>query len=149
MNRTSRGDAETRSASDLLWNYWHQGQRLAEIPEDIRPRTREEGYAVQALLEEHSAAPLFGWKIAATSKAGQAHINVTGPLAGRLLAEKVVDLSRRSGAAANADPELAFGANHMKVAEAEFAFKFGQRLARLIRFDGAYARCYQCTYIAH
>ena len=69
------------------------GRRLESIPEDIRPRTREEGYAVQALLEEHSAAPLFGWKIAATSKAGQANINVTGPLAGRLLAEKVADLS--------------------------------------------------------
>ena len=35
-----------------------------------------------------AAAPLFGWKIAATSAAGQAHINVDGPLAGRLLREK-------------------------------------------------------------
>ena len=87
-------DSDLRDASELLWNCWEQGRRLLSIPEDIRPQTREEGYAVQALLEQRSAGPLFGWKIAATSAAGQAHINVTGPLAGRLLREKVADLSR-------------------------------------------------------
>ena len=116
-----------RNASDLLWDCWQNGRRLASIPEDIRPRTREEGYAVQALLEERSAGPLFGWKIAATSAAGQKHINVTGPLAGRLLQERVIDLSRRSRDAAKAEngAELPFGVNHMKVAEAEFAFRMG------------------------
>ena len=34
----------------------------------------------------HSAGNLFGWKIAATSEAGQKHINVDGPMAGRILA---------------------------------------------------------------
>jgi 2-keto-4-pentenoate hydratase len=113
-----------REASALLWDCWQNGRRLESIPENIRPRTREEGYAVQALLEERTASPLFGWKIAATSKAGQVHINVTGPLAGRLLAEKVIDLSipGRYGA------ELRFGVNHMKVAEAEFAFRMGRDL---------------------
>ena len=67
---------ETREAADLLWDCWNQGRRLTAIPDEIRPRTREEGYAVQALLEQRSAAPLFGWKIAATSKVGQTHINV-------------------------------------------------------------------------
>ena len=109
---------QMRTASDLLWNCWQQGRRLASIPEDVRPGTREDGYAVQALLEERSASPLFGWKIAATSLAGQKHINVTGPLAGRLLAEKAFS----SGA------ELTFGVNHMKVAEAEFAFRMGRDL---------------------
>ncbi len=115
---------ETREAADLLWDCWNEGRRLPSIPADIRPQTREHGYAVQALLEERSAGPLFGWKIAATSKAGQAHINVTGPLAGRLLDEKVIDLSRHSGEAAKA--ELQFGVNHMKVVEAEFAFRMGR-----------------------
>ena len=67
------------AAAELLWDCWQNGRRLQSIPEDIRPRTREEGYAVQATLESRSAAPLFGWKIAATSVAGQEHINVTGP----------------------------------------------------------------------
>ena len=107
------------SVAHLLWDCWQNGRRLASIPEDIRPNSREDGYAVQALLEERSAAPLFGWKIAATSKAGQAHINVTGPLAGRLLREKAFE----SGA------QLTFGVNHMKVAEAEFAFRMGRDLS--------------------
>ena len=107
-----------RSASDLLWNCWEGGLRLAALPEPLRPRTRQEGYAIQARLEDRSVAPIFGWKIAATSVAGQAHINVDGPLAGRLLREKAF----ASGAT------LPFGANHMRVAEAEFAFRMGRDL---------------------
>ena len=115
---------EIRRASDLLWECWSNGRRLVSIPEDIRPGTREDGYAVQALLEQRSASPLFGWKIAATSAAGQKHINVTGPLAGRLLREKVVDLSEPG----HSDAEFEFGVNHMKVAEAEFAFRMARDL---------------------
>ena len=114
------------TAADLLWDCWQNGRRLESIPEDIRPLSREDGYAIQATLESRSAAPLFGWKIAATSIVGQKHINVTGPLAGRLLHERVTDLSRRSPAGAKA--ELPFGVNHMKVAEAEFAFRMGRDL---------------------
>jgi len=107
------------AASDLLWHHWQSGTRLTSLPSAIRPETRAEGYRVQAHLEQHSGAPLFGWKIAATSRAGQAHIAVDGPLAGRLLHETVVD----SGG------ELTFGANHMRVAEAEFAFRMGRALS--------------------
>src|SRR5687768_1881534 len=107
------------AASSLLWDCWREGRRLSALPDDIRPRTRQEGYAIQAQLDARSAAPLFGWKIAATSVAGQAHINVDGPLAGRLLGEKAFE----SGAT------LPFGANHMRVAEAEFAFRMGRDLA--------------------
>jgi 2-keto-4-pentenoate hydratase len=73
---------------------------------------------IQAQLAALSAKPLFGWKIAATSLAGQRHIGVDGPLAGRLLAEMV----HSDGAT------LAFGANHMRVAEAEFAFRMSRDL---------------------
>ena len=69
-------------------------------------------------MEERSAAPLYGWKIAATSKAGQAHIAVDGPMAGRLLRERVFE----SGGT------VPFGANYMRVAEAEFAFRMGRSL---------------------
>jgi 2-keto-4-pentenoate hydratase len=88
------------------------------LPGDLRPATRADGYGIQAHLDRRSAAPLFGWKIAATSLAGQAHINVDGPLAGRLLRERAFE----SGAA------VPFGANHMRVAEAEFAFRMGRDL---------------------
>ncbi len=107
-----------QQAADLLWAHWSGGTRLDHIPDDMRPATRAEGYAIQARVETRSAAPLYGWKIAATSKAGQAHIAVDGPMAGRLLRERVFE----DGAT------LPFGANHMRVAEAEFAFRMEQDL---------------------
>jgi len=109
---------QMQTASDALWDLWHQGRRIAALPSQIRPTTREEGYAIQALLEARSVHPLYGWKIAATSAAGQRHIGVEGPLAGRLLRERVLD----SGA------KVALGANHMKVAEPEFAFRMARTL---------------------
>jgi 2-keto-4-pentenoate hydratase len=120
MSTTASGAsaASWKAASDLLWECWSEGRRLAGLPPDIRPATRDDGYAIQAELERRSGAPLFGWKIAATSVAGQKHINVDGPLAGRLLREKAFE----NGA------ELPFGANHMRVAEAEFAFRMGRDL---------------------
>ncbi|MBL8699474.1 MAG: hydratase [Alphaproteobacteria bacterium] len=109
----------TQQAADLLWKSWQSGEVIAALPETMRPRTRAEGYAIQATLEARAAAPIFGWKIAATSKAGQAHIGVDGPLAGRLLAAR----AHRSG------DVLAFGANRMRVAEPEFAFRMARDLA--------------------
>lgn len=112
------GGAAAQAASDALFRHWRDGTVLDGLPAAVRPRTRAEGYAAQARLEARSARPLYGWKIAATSAAGQAHINVDGPLAGRLLAEMVSE----DGAA------LPFGANRMRVAEAEFAFRMGRDL---------------------
>jgi 2-keto-4-pentenoate hydratase len=106
-------EAQLQVASDTLWNAWQLGKCIAALPDDCRPLTREDGYAIQSRLEQRSTRPLVGWKIAATSKAGQAHIAVDGPLAGRLLAERVFE----SGSV------LPFGCNRMRVAEAEFAFR--------------------------
>ena len=109
---------QARAASELLVRHWRSGTVLDALPESIRPATRAEGYAIQAELEKLSAKPLWGWKIAATSTAGQRHIGVDGPLAGRLLAEMV----HADGAT------LPFGANRMRVAEAEFAFRMARDL---------------------
>jgi 2-keto-4-pentenoate hydratase len=116
--RQMDGTEAGRKASDMLFALWQEGRRIPQLPEAIRPGTRADGYRIQALIEKRSAKPLFGWKIAATSKAGQAHINVDGPLAGRLLAERV----HADGAT------LPFGANHMKVVEGEFAFRMARDL---------------------
>ena len=108
-------DDSIQSAADLLWDCWVGQRRIAAIPAAIAPGSRDDGYAIQQRFQSRSASPLFGWKIAATSKAGQAHINVDGPLAGRLLRERVIE----SGG------EIPLGRNHMRVAEAEFAFRVG------------------------
>src|SRR5882757_4175989 len=83
---------KAKAASTLLVGHWDNGTRLDAIPQDLRPQTRDEGYVIQSHVLDRSTAPLFGWKIAATSVAGQRHINVDGPLAGRLLAEKAVEV---------------------------------------------------------
>jgi 2-keto-4-pentenoate hydratase len=107
-----------QQASDLLWNSWHQGRKLNALPDAMRPSTREDGYAIQALLERRTAVPLFGWKIAATSQAGQAHIGVDGPIAGRLLGEQAQD----------SDTSMPLTGNGMRVAEPEFAFRMARDL---------------------
>jgi 2-keto-4-pentenoate hydratase len=65
-----------------------------------------------------SGQPVAGWKIAATSIVGQKHINVDGPLAGRLLARR----HKRE------DDLVPLTGNVMNVAEAEFAFRMADAL---------------------
>lgn len=106
------------AAARLLVQHWDGGTRLDQLPDGMRPGTRADGYAIQARWMSRSAAPLFGWKIAATSDAGQRHINVDGPLAGRLLADMVIE----HGAT------VSLATNLMRVAEVEIAFRLGADL---------------------
>jgi 2-keto-4-pentenoate hydratase len=109
---------EVGKAAAILWRSWQERTRIAELPADCRPRTRADGYGVQAEVARLSGQAVAGWKIAATSGAGQRHIGVDGPLAGRLLASRVI-------AAGGAVP---LDRNIMRVAEAEFAFRLGTAL---------------------
>ena len=109
---------QMRAACALLVQHWANGTQLAALPQELRPEGRAEAYAVQACIEAFTTEPLYGWKIAATSLAGQRHIGVDGPLAGRILAERVI--------ADGGDCPL--GGNLMKVAELEFAFRMGADL---------------------
>lgn len=111
-------EASAAAAADLLARHRDAGTRISALPIHHRPRSREEGYAVQAQWMRHSKSPLFGWKIAATSEAGQRHINVTGPMAGRLLAERVLPDGATIGLAGNL----------MRVVELELAFRMGSDL---------------------
>jgi 2-keto-4-pentenoate hydratase len=106
------------AGADLLWRTWQDGGVIRSLPDAHRPRDRAEGYAIQARLQARSERPRFGWKIAATSAMGQAHIGVDGPLAGRILAERVV----ADGGVIPAS------ANRMAVAEPEFAFRMARDL---------------------
>ncbi len=103
-----------REAAALIRAHWRSGAPLA-LPERLRPAGRAEGYAIQARIDP---TPSYGWKIAATSLAGQRHIGVSGPLAGRILPDRV-----------HAETEtLPFAPNRMRVAEAEFAFRMARDL---------------------
>jgi 2-keto-4-pentenoate hydratase len=107
------------AASWILLDHWRAGTKLGNLAASIRPRDRGEGYAIQQEIEKSSAASLFGWKIAATSQAGQKHINVDGPMAGRLLHEMLIP----DGGSAS------MAGNEMRVAEPEFAFRMARDLA--------------------
>jgi 2-keto-4-pentenoate hydratase len=109
---------QTSAAAKTLYEHWQAGSKLHALPPSQRPRDRREGYAIQAAMESRSTAGLFGWKIAATSAAGQKHINVAGPLAGRLFTERVIP----DGGTAS------MAGNEMRVGEPEFAFLMGQSL---------------------
>jgi 2-keto-4-pentenoate hydratase len=109
-------DAEIRTAADLIWQHWREGRCMPALPPAVRPTTRAEGYAIQTQLARRSAGPLVGWKIAATSAAGQRHIGVSGPLAGRLLVEQCL----------SGESPIALGPSRMRVAEPEFAFRMGR-----------------------
>jgi 2-keto-4-pentenoate hydratase len=106
-------------AATLLWTHWQAGSGLDALPSPLRPQDRAAGYAVQATLPAASGRSVVGWKIAATSEAGQAHIGVSGPLAGRLLSGQI-----------DRDGDLiSLAGNRMRVAEPEFAFRFRIDLA--------------------
>ena len=111
-------DTRSEKAARLLDRLWREGREVGNLPETLKPRTRAEGYAVQAALERQADGDVLGWKIAATSRAGQAHINVDGPLAGRIFSERVLE----PGA------EIPLRGNNMRVAELEFAFRMARDL---------------------
>lgn len=106
------------AAAALLLRHWGEGTRISALPEGLRPGTRAEGYAIGAAVAQASGGEVSGWKIAATSEAGQRHINVDGPIIGRILSHRLL----AAGAA------VTLGSNVMRVAEAEFAFTFTKDL---------------------
>jgi len=110
---------DTDAAARMLWTHRDAGQALQALPPALRPADRAAGHAIQARLPAVTGRSVVGWKIAATSAAGQAHIGVSGPLAGRVLSGLV-----------DADGDtVSLAGNRMCVAEPEFAFRLGQRLA--------------------
>lgn len=108
-----------REAADLLWQHRRDGTTLSALPEPLLPRTTDDGHAIQAEWPAASGQAVAGWKIAATSAAGQAHINVKGPLPGRILSPFVHALGEA----------VSLTGNRMRVVEPEFAFRLGADLA--------------------
>ncbi|MGE0811628.1 MAG: 2-keto-4-pentenoate hydratase [Immundisolibacter sp.] len=105
-------------AARLLWRCRESGSVIDALPDALRPRDAAAGHAIQAALPLVAGRPVVGWKIAATSTAGQAHIQVAGPLAGRILDSFVHPVRATLGLAGN----------RMRVVEPEFAFRLGADL---------------------
>ncbi len=103
-------------AAEMLESAWRRGALIDRLPAGCTPGSFDEGYTIQASLAERVGTS-FGWKIAATSSAGQRHIAVDRPLAGRLFTRYVIEDGGRLS--------VSEGNMHMLVAEAEFAFRIG------------------------
>ncbi len=104
------------TVAETIWTAWTTGERLAALPDP--PRDPAEGMAAQDALRS-LAGPSYGWKIAATNVAGQAHIRVDQPLPGPLFTRFRHDPG----------DVLSFAGMHMRVVEAEFAFRLGADVA--------------------
>lgn len=107
-----------RQAADRLLEAWRNAGAIDGLPGDCRPESRSDGYRIQSALLAASGARGWGWKIAATSEAGQKHIGVTGPIAGRIFTDRVHLPGER----------VSLAGNRMQVAEVEFAFRIGRSL---------------------
>ncbi len=109
-----------RAAAEILWRARLESRLIEALPQHCFPRQLEDGYDIQDRMTELCGERVVGWKIAATSIAGQRHIGVTEPLGGRLY-ERFL---HADGAVLRADNL------HMRVAEAEFAFRLETDLPR-------------------
>jgi len=110
--------SSTHEAAGLLWTCRQSGKVIDALPSALRPRDTSAGHAIQAALPVVAGRPVIGWKIGATSAAGQAHIQVDGPLAGRIL----------EGFVEPVGATLSLAGNRMRVVEPEFAFRMGADL---------------------
>lgn len=106
------------AAAELLLRNWAATTRIPALPDGLKPASRRDGYDAAAEVARRSGSDVAGWKIAATSVAGQKHINVDGPIIGRILTSRMLP----QGTA------VPLGDNIMRVAEAEFAFGFTRDL---------------------
>lgn len=107
-----------QDAARLLWTCRQSGTVIDALPATLRPQDTAAAQAIQAALPAVADRPVVGWKIAATSAAGQAHIQVDGPLAGRILDSFVHPIGAT----------LSLAGNRMRVVEPEFAFRLGAHL---------------------
>ena len=106
-----------KEAADLLMNCVGEGSTIMQLPNTLIPSTLKEAYTVQAYIETPDN-PRVGWKLAATSIAGQKHIGVSGPIVGRITSKMSLSLGQF----------VSTKANNMMVAEPEFVFVFNRRI---------------------
>ncbi len=106
------------TAARLLWRCRETGTVIDALPTALRPNDDRAAHEIQAALPTVADRSVVGWKIAATSAAGQAHIHVDCPLPGRILDSFVQPVGTR----------LSLVGNRMRVVEPEFAFRMAAPL---------------------
>lgn len=106
-------DRIERAAAEI-WQAWTGHQVLDDLSPDARPADLAEGMAVQDALRT-LAGETYGWKLAATSAAGQGRLGLDSPQPGPLFSR----FRHESGDVLTGEGMV------MRVVEAEFAFVLG------------------------
>ena len=130
---------DPKPAAAVLAQAWRSGVQLAELPLAIRPRSIDEGYAVQDALIDAMAEPTAGWKLGVGSPAAMRQTGLGRPLVGRVLGScchpSGASFALARGTAVTVEFEIAFvlardvepiapiGAPLDVVAEARIAFE--------------------------
>jgi 2-keto-4-pentenoate hydratase len=111
-----------KSSAQLLCDARTRHVRLAELPQEVRPKSAEEAYRCQDILVqkllEHYGGGGIGYKIACTNVTAQRQLNVDGPFHGRMMSAFCFDSPAQIGASQF----------FMRVVEAEFAFLMARDL---------------------
>lgn len=80
--------AAAEALADLRLRAEGRSAQLEDLPEDCRPGTLNEAYAIQEalrpLLESRGLGPQMGWKIGCTTPVMQSYLNIDHPCAGTL-----------------------------------------------------------------
>jgi 2-keto-4-pentenoate hydratase len=107
-----------REAARILLSARGDHRTIDALPEACRPRTIEDGYAIQDAMVAVWGLEVGGWKIGATTPFWQEKVGVKEPIAGRLfrpyMYQNPVTLDGR--------------AFHLRIVESEFGFKLGRDL---------------------
>ncbi len=117
VNRTLTADAVDRAAG-MLEAARLEVRRIASLPEDVRPRSLADAYAIADRLAERLGWPLAGWYCGCTNVALQRRLGLDEPVYGRLFAPLV----HRSPAV------LSQAALTPVVLECEFGFRLSRDL---------------------
>jgi 2-keto-4-pentenoate hydratase len=112
------GRDSRQKAAQVFLDAWRDAAVIEALPDECRPSDAREGFAIQSEFVRLTGQKVAGWKIAATSVAGQRHLDVSGPLAGRLLAGRMIE----PGAL------VPIARNRMRVVEPEFVFTMARDL---------------------
>ncbi len=110
--------AAIEKAGTMLWDARQNGTQLAALPDECRPSSIEEAYAIQDALTAASGLAVAGYKVGATNANVQAKFGVDTPFSGRVFAPFV-----------SASPSvIPRGAVNFYVIEAEFDFHMARGL---------------------
>ena len=107
-----------RRAAGLLLAARRNLAPIPALPEDCRPATAAEGYAIQAAVRAARGGELAGFKIGATSQAARTLLATEEPFHGCLFADGVHD----------SPATLSAGDTDFRLIEPEFAFRLGADL---------------------